>query len=34
MAHKVLSTDMSELVNAMKLVEKYNNTTVESGYRK
>ena len=34
MAHKVLSKDMSDLVNAMKLVEKYSNTTVESEYRK
>ena len=34
MAHKVLSKDMSDLVNAMKLVEKYSNTTVESDYRK
>ncbi|XP_059088265.1 focal adhesion kinase 1-like isoform X7 [Tigriopus californicus] len=34
MAHKVLSTDMSELVNAMKLVEKYCDTTVEAEYRK
>ena len=34
MAHKVLSKDMSDLVNAMKLVEKYSNTTVEGEYRK
>lgn len=34
MAHKVLSKDMSDLVSAMKLVEKYSNTTVESEYRK
>merc|ERR1712025_578818 len=34
MAHKVLSKDMSELVNTMKLAQKYNNTTVEAEYRK
>ena len=34
MAHKVLSKDMSDLVNTMKLVEKYSNTTVEGEYRK
>jgi len=34
MAHKVLSKDMSELVNSMKLAQKYNNTTVEADYRK
>jgi len=34
MAHKVLSKDMSELVNNMKLAQKYNNTTVEADYRK
>ena len=34
MAHKVLSKDMSDLVSAMKLVEKYSNTTVEGEYRK
>jgi len=34
MAHKVLSKDMSELVNSMKLAQKYNNTTVEGDYRK
>jgi len=34
MAHKVLSKDMSDLVNAMKLVEKYSSTTVEGEYRK
>ena len=34
MAHKVLSKDMSELVHAMKLVQKYFDTTVEGEYRK
>ena len=34
MAHKVLSKDMSDLVNSMKLAQKYNNTTVEGEYRK
>ena len=34
MAHKVLSKDMSELVHAMKLVQKYLNTTVEANYHK
>jgi hypothetical protein len=34
MAHKVLSKDMSELVHAMKLVQKYLNTTVEGNYHK
>jgi len=34
MAHKVLSKDMSDLVNSMKLAQKYNNTTVEADYRK
>jgi focal adhesion kinase 1 len=34
MAHKVLSKDMSDLVNSMKLAQKYNNTTVEGDYRK
>ena len=34
MAHKVLSKDMTELVNNMKLAQKYNNTLVEGEYRK
>ena len=34
LAHKVLSKDMSELVNTMKLAQKYNNTTVEGEYRR
>ena len=29
LAHKVLSKDMSELINTMKLAQEYNNTTVE-----
>lgn len=34
MAHKVLSKDMSELIHAMKLAQKYLTTTVEADYRK
>ena len=34
MAHKVLSKDMSDLVNAMKLVQKYFKTSVEAEYRR
>lgn len=34
MAHKVLSKDMSELVNAMKLAQNYSNTTLDAEYRK
>lgn len=34
MAHKVLSKDMSELVNAMKLAQSYSNTTHDNVYRK
>lgn len=34
MAHKVLSKDMSELINAMKLAQKYSSTTVEGEFRK
>ncbi|CAH1282481.1 unnamed protein product [Diabrotica balteata] len=34
MAHKVLSKDMSELVNAMKLAQQYSNTTLDVEYRK
>ena len=34
MAHKVLSKDMSDLVHAMKLVQKYFKTTVEAEYRR
>ncbi|KAJ1519539.1 hypothetical protein ONE63_004819 [Megalurothrips usitatus] len=34
MAHKVLSKDMSELVNAMKLAQSYSSTTHDNVYRK
>ncbi|XP_045463680.1 focal adhesion kinase 1-like isoform X1 [Harmonia axyridis] len=34
MAHKVLSKDMSELVNTMKLAQQYSNTTLDTEYRK
>ena len=34
MAHKVLSKDMTDLVHAIKLVQKYFNTTVEAEYKK
>ncbi len=34
MAHKVLSKDMGELVAALRLVEKYMNTTVEHEYKR
>ncbi|CAH1111206.1 unnamed protein product [Psylliodes chrysocephalus] len=34
MAHKVLSKDMAELVNAMKLAQQYSNTTLDAEYRK
>ncbi|XP_071744242.1 focal adhesion kinase 1 isoform X4 [Lepeophtheirus salmonis] len=34
MAHKVLSKDMAELVDSLKLVQKYLNTTVEAEYRR
>lgn len=34
MAHKVLSKDMAELVNALKLAERYSTTTLDSEYRK
>ncbi|XP_063217421.1 focal adhesion kinase 1 isoform X2 [Bacillus rossius redtenbacheri] len=34
MAHKVLSKDMGELVNAMKLAQKYTPTTLDAEYRK
>ncbi|CAG2068046.1 unnamed protein product, partial [Timema podura] len=33
MAHKVLSKDMGELVNAMKLAQKYTPTTLDAEYR-
>ncbi|CAH0551900.1 unnamed protein product [Brassicogethes aeneus] len=34
MAHKVLSKDMAELVNAMKLANQYSSTTLDAEYRK
>ncbi|XP_076059773.1 protein tyrosine kinase 2 Fak isoform X9 [Oratosquilla oratoria] len=34
MAHKVLSKDMSDLVDAMKLAQKYSTTTLDNEYRK
>lgn len=34
MAHKVLSKDMGELVNAMKLAQTYSTTTLDAEYRK
>lgn len=34
MAHKVLSKDMADLIDAMKLAQNYNNTTLDVEYRK
>lgn len=34
MAHKVLSKDMADLVNAMKLAQHYSSTTLDTEYRK
>ncbi|XP_050308288.1 focal adhesion kinase 1 isoform X1 [Anthonomus grandis grandis] len=34
MAHKVLSKDMSDLVNAMRLAQQYSRTTLDAEYRK
>ena len=34
MAHKVLGSDMAELVHAMKLAQQYGNTVLDSEYRK
>lgn len=34
MAHKVLSKDMAELVNAMRLAQQYSSTTLDAEYRK
>lgn len=34
MAHKVLSKDMGELVNSMKLAQQYSSTTLDAEYRK
>lgn len=34
MAHKVLSSDMAELINAMKMAQQYSSTLLDSEYRK
>ncbi|XP_064624922.1 focal adhesion kinase 1-like isoform X3 [Lineus longissimus] len=34
MAHKVLSSDMAELINAMKLAQQYSTTTLDMEYRR
>ena len=34
MAHKVLSSDMAELISAMKLAQQYSNTLMDADYRK
>ncbi|XP_031551093.1 focal adhesion kinase 1-like isoform X2 [Actinia tenebrosa] len=34
MAHKVLSADMGELINSMKLAQKYSTTTLDQEYRR
>ena len=34
MAHKVLSSDMAELVGKMKLAQKYADTTLDQQYRR
>ena len=34
MAHKVLSSDMAELINAMKLAQQYSATLLDNEYRK
>ncbi len=34
MAHKVLSSDMAELINAMRLAQQYSTTLLDSEYRK
>ena len=34
MAHKVLSSDMAELINAMKLAQRYATTTLDQDYKK
>ena len=34
MAHKVLSSDMAELINAMKLAQQYSTTLLDGEYRK
>lgn len=34
MAHQVLSKDMKDLVNSMRLAEKYGSTTLDMEYKK
>ena len=34
MAHKVLSSDMAELIQAMKLAQHYSTTMLDAEYRK
>lgn len=34
MAHQVLSSDMAELIGAMKLAQKYSTTTLDQEYRR
>eukprot|EP00058_Branchiostoma_floridae_P024145 XP_002609635.1 hypothetical protein BRAFLDRAFT_59296 [Branchiostoma floridae] len=34
MAHKVLSSDMANLIEKMKLAQKYSNTTLDQEYKK
>ena len=34
MAHKVLSSDMAELINAMKLAQQYSTTVLDGEYRR
>ena len=34
MAHKVLSSDMAELINAMRLAQQYSTTLLDGDYRK
>lgn len=34
MAHKVLSSDMAELINSMKMAQKYSTTTLDQEYRR
>ena len=34
MAHQVLSSDMAELISAMKLAQKYSTTTLDQEHRR
>lgn len=34
MAHKVLSSDMAELINAMRLAQQYSSTLMDGDYRR